>query len=74
MKNRNIPLRTWSSPSYGLNGRAASSFVAPGGAATFDAGENVRPNAQIGEATGRADSTTPSWTEIDARRSHQRGR
>jgi hypothetical protein len=74
MKNRNTPLRSWASPSYGLNGRAASSFATPGSAATFDAGENVRPDAQISEATGRADSTTPSWTEVDARRSHTRGR
>jgi hypothetical protein len=70
MKNRSIPLRTWASPSYdSRTGRAASAFAPPGSAATFDAGENVRPDAQVDEAAGKASGGAPNFHEWQASKS-----
>jgi hypothetical protein len=66
---KNIPLRSWASPSYGPNGRAASSFATPGSAASFDAGEAVHPDAQVSEAAGKAAGGAPNFHEWQASKS-----
>jgi hypothetical protein len=62
-------LRSWASPSYGADGRAASSFARPGSAATFDAGENVHPDAQVDQAAGKASGGAPNFHEWQASKS-----
>jgi hypothetical protein len=71
---KGIPLRNWGrgTGSYDpRTGRQSSAFV--GGATTIE-GEQISPSSQVDTAQGQADTGTPSLAEIDARRSHKRGR
>jgi hypothetical protein len=69
-----IPLRNWGrgTASYDpRTGRQSSAFVH--GATTIE-DEHIAPSSQVDTAQGQADKGTPSLAEIDARRSHKRGR
>jgi hypothetical protein len=60
MKNRNIPLRTWASPSYDRNtGKQASAFTRAGDATTIE-GMSCHGDSQVSASHGAAEGGAPA--------------